>query len=125
MINLPSFQASQPDVGGGVELEIHRLHLMRVLGLVTTQRAVFGPFPLMRSRSRTPLYRGIKKNDQKLKILFALANLYKVRFRSAAARPPSSPAASGGAAHGRGTVDAGGLSTQHAAGQGMPRGLGL
>jgi len=53
MINLSSFQASQSDVGEGVELEIQRLHLMRVLGLVTSQRAVFGPFPLMRTRSRT------------------------------------------------------------------------
>jgi IS5 family transposase len=26
-------------------------------------------------------YRGIKKNDHKLKMLFALANLYKIRQR--------------------------------------------
>ena len=46
------------------------------------------------------------------------------RFRSAA-RPPSSPAASGGAGHGPSSVDAGGRSTQHANGQAMPRVLGL
>ncbi len=39
-----------PAIGRGIELEIHGPDLVRVLGLVTTQRAVGGPGPLLVSR---------------------------------------------------------------------------
>jgi len=48
---------------------------------VHPQIRAIGPRDLHLWKGRGPRYRGIKKNDQKLKMLFALANLYKIRQR--------------------------------------------
>ena len=42
-----------PTINRGVELEIRGPHLMRVLGLVTTHRAVSGPGPFLLARGRS------------------------------------------------------------------------
>jgi len=40
-----------PPIGVGVELKVHRPHLLRVLSLVSPHRAVGGPCPLLLARS--------------------------------------------------------------------------
>ena len=49
-------ELQSPPIGGGVELEVHGPHLMRVLSLVTPNRAVSGsgPFLLARGRALEP-----------------------------------------------------------------------
>jgi len=91
------------------------------IGLHWIQQSVIAPNPL-RSWSA---FSSKAIETEALTLALGCSSDRNRRSRSAAAQPPSRRGAPDDDGRGRGSVDAGSRSAQHAAGHGMPRGLGL